>query len=85
MKKMSHIPCVACGKVPTDRAHVRSAGAGGPMNESNIIQLCRLDHRLQHSLGWNRFIEKYPNVGKKLNEMGFEIQDVFGVRKLCKK
>lgn len=75
-------PCVACGAIPTDPAHVRSVGAGGGDEHGNVIALCRQCHTRQHALGWHRFISRYPLVGEELKKFGWELVEEFGVMKL---
>lgn len=52
--------CVVCSKYGVDAHHVRSRGAGGPDAPWNVAPLCRLHHQRFHSLGLNRFTEKFP-------------------------
>jgi RNase P subunit RPR2 len=40
-------PCVVCGVVPSENAHVRSRGAGGTWQD--VVPLCRDHHREQHA------------------------------------
>ena len=40
--------CVLCGGEPTDIGHVRSRGAGGRMERSNLCALCHEDHMRTH-------------------------------------
>jgi hypothetical protein len=46
-------PCVVCGAVPSECAHVRSRGAGGTWED--VVSLCRSHHREQHNLGVETF------------------------------
>lgn len=86
-KKMSHVPCVVdrCGKTPTDKCHVRSKGSGGGNGADNRLMMCRTHHIQQHQYGWDKFISLYPAVGVLLDDMGFEVREVFGVRKLVRR
>jgi hypothetical protein len=81
----SSTPCPVCNQVPTDRAHIRSKGAGGSWADDNIIQLCRQHHSEQHQGGWIKFIEKYKTIGEVLKSKGWEVRDVLGVTKLVRK
>ena len=74
--------CVVCGQSPTDRCHIRSKGAGGPMEEWNLYLACRKHHRLQHRLGWGWFLEKHPVVWEHLEKKGWEKKVVLGLLKL---
>ena len=75
--------CQACGVYGVmDVAHIKSKGSGGGNEEWNLILLCRTHHRLQHSIGWARFVENHQNVMKILESKGWEIVDEFGVKKL---
>lgn len=65
-----------------DRAHIRSKGSGGSMDESNILFLCRICHREQHAYGWNRLVAEHPGFDKVLLDKGFEIVEEFGINKL---
>jgi RNase P subunit RPR2 len=40
-------PCVVCGVVPSENAHVRSRGAGGTWRD--VVPLCKDHHREQHA------------------------------------
>lgn len=85
MKKTSHIPCIVCGKVPTDRCHVKSVGAGGSDDDSNILNMCREHHSEQHRVGFVRFLENHKHIMRILSEKNWEIREVLGVKKLCRK
>lgn len=47
-----------CHRYPTEAAHVRSKGAGGH-DKGNVIPLCALHHREQHTIGIRSFVERY--------------------------
>jgi hypothetical protein len=75
--------CAACGAYGTmDKAHIKSVGSGG--EHDGTILLCRLDHRIQHNEGWDKFIKRYPHLKEVLSDLGWEIDDVFGIKKLRK-
>lgn len=82
MDSFHEMKCLACGFPGSDPAHVKTRGSGGDDIESNIIPLCRICHSYQHRIGWFRFFIKYPHVEQIVNEMGWEIVDEFGVKKL---
>ena len=50
-------PCVVCGSLPSENAHVRSRGAGG--GAADIVPLCMAHHREQHDAGIETFQERY--------------------------
>lgn len=77
-KEMRKTPCVACGKTPTDIAHVRSKKASGINKKWNLVSLCRTDHALQHLTGWRLFFQKYPHVKKHLENSGWEFEELMG-------
>lgn len=76
--------CLICGHGETDRAHIRSKGAGGTWEPANIISLCRPHHVQQHQIGWVRFLGLYPTVKSELYSRGWGIRDVGGIEKLVK-
>lgn len=43
--------CVACGRQPADKHHIRSRKSGGPDVEWNLIPLCREHHVMIHVKG----------------------------------
>ena len=85
-KSKNHV-CDACKKFSesTDRAHIKSRGAGGTWAAKNILTLCRPCHVFQHSKGWCAFVTAYPNVGRELELRGWQLEMVFGVMKLRRK
>ena len=86
-RKPSEIPCMVdgCNRVPTDRCHIKSAGAGGTFEESNILMMCREHHAMQHKTGWSKFLEKHPLLKRLMAKKGWEIKNIFGVDKLVSK
>ena len=75
--------CVVCRRTPTDRAHIKSRGAGGTWEDWNIMMLCRSCHITQHSIGWPEFAFRNHQVLFRLQEMGWEVAcDERGVRRL---
>lgn len=77
-------PCLICGQ-PSDPAHVRGRGAGGDDVATNVVPLCRLHHREQHQLGWSRFLDRHPSVEQRLHELGWVVENIFGVNKLVRR
>lgn len=54
--------CVnGCGR-KAQAAHIKSRGAGGDDVSGNVAPLCWLHHSEQHTLGWPRFLQRYPEV-----------------------
>lgn len=78
LKEMRLKPCLACGKSPTDISHIKSRGSGAKLNEHEVISLCRSCHAAQHSFGWGRFLEMYPEVEKEITRKGWEIDRTHG-------
>lgn len=76
--------CIICNK-PADKAHIKSKGSGGGMEKENILDLCRLHHRLQHDKGWSYMMDRYPEIKEELNKKGWEINNLFGIPKLRRK
>jgi hypothetical protein len=75
--------CEACGYTGiVDRAHIKSKGSGGSMDDCNIMLLCREHHQQQHRLGWKKFCEKYPLAMTALVERGWYFAERFGIWKL---
>lgn len=52
------LPCLVCGRRPSDAAHVRSRGAGGT-GLGNIVPLCRFHHDEQGRLGIRTFERRH--------------------------
>jgi hypothetical protein len=77
--------CAGCGGSPTDRAHIKSRGAGGGDEESNVVALCRRCHQRQHQVGWSKFMAERPAVADALDRKGWEVRDVLGVEKLVRR
>lgn len=78
--------CSACGFVGVvDRAHLKTRGAGAGWDEHEWIPLCRRHHVEQGQVGWPRFTENYARVRFLIDEMGWEIKDIFGQKKLVRK
>lgn len=62
------LPCMACGQMPTDPAHVTSVGAGGDDVAVNVMPLCRQHHTEQHSKGWSHMVKNYIGVNRWLTK-----------------
>ncbi len=77
-------PCLICGS-KADPAHIKSRGAGGADEASNLLALCRAHHTEQHAIGFVRFAEKHPKVLRALEARGWEIVELFGLKRLARK
>lgn len=84
LDEASSAPCIICF-AKADPAHIRSRGAGGDDENSNLLALCRAHHTEQHAIGFVRFTEKHPKVLKALQARGWEIVELFGIKKLARK
>lgn len=67
--------CRACGDFPTDPAHIRSKGAGGPDESFNVIALCRRHHTEQHQRGWWDFLSNKPILWFWMQSIGWQWLD----------
>jgi len=84
LKSFRNISCVLCGQ-PSEACHIQSVGAGGEDTEDNLIAFCRMHHQYQHRVGWDRMIANYPILETFLKEKGWQMQDLFGRKRLVKK
>lgn len=75
-------PCLVCGDRPSEFCHVQTYATTLKDDPSNGVQLCRRHHIEQGQIGIVTFAEKYPQYLEKVNELGFKIVEVFGVKKL---
>lgn len=76
--------CLICGQ-RADRCHIKSKGAGGGVDEENIMHLCRTHHVLQHTVGWGRLMQRFPVVEAELLKKGWVLEERFGVWKVLKR
>lgn len=53
------LPCVACGRSPSENAHQGTGGTGRKSDYTTIIPLCPRCHREQHQHGAKTFAAKY--------------------------
>lgn len=60
---LNALPCLVCGRGPSDAAHVKSRGSGGGYRD-NLVPLCREHHTEQHQIGIDTFQMKY-NIDMK--------------------
>lgn len=68
LAKVRDLPCLACGRSPSDPDHVTSRGAGGGDVADNLLSLCREHHALRHSIGWAGMFNRFPSVMKWMIE-----------------
>lgn len=79
-KALKEESCLACGQTPGDSfnpidpAHVRTFKVTQSDHPSNILSLCRRCHRFQ-SKGWKKFLNTFPKVRDRLEEMGWSIDN----------
>lgn len=68
------LPCVTCGRTPSDNAHVgpNGAGAGRKANYDQIVNLCRVCHRELHQTG--RVVQKWgTNIGVVISRPALQL------------
>jgi 5-methylcytosine-specific restriction endonuclease McrA len=77
--------CQACGKFGSlDLCHIKSRGSGGDNDQDNVLFMDRSCHKVQHQLGWVRFLERRPLAKRVLFSKGWIVILEFGVRRLKK-
>lgn len=74
---LDRLTCLICSK-PAERCHIKSRGAGGPDDDWNILYACHDHHMIQHSVGWKKYLERYPDVKRSLESKGWEITEFNG-------
>lgn len=84
---MRRFPCWACGEAPgnemnpIDPSHILTRGAGHPDAWWNVCAHCRKCHDA-FERGRMAFLEEHPRFLARLRAMGWEIETVFGKKKL---
>jgi len=68
---IKEMPCLACGKYPSDPCHIKTVKSGGPDLAINLLSLCRRHHSEQHQYGFFKFANKYPHVYDELKIKGW--------------
>jgi hypothetical protein len=63
---LDHIGCETCGASSEPPHHIRTRGAGGSDNASNLLALCVKHHRQIHDIGDERFGTKHPSLINKI-------------------
>lgn len=71
-KSYYNMKCIICNTTPCDPCHIRSWGSGAGDFVFNILSMCRKHHIQQTQWGWRKFISRYPVVGRKLKDMGWQ-------------
>lgn len=73
LKEYHDKPCLVCERTPSDPDHIRTRGAGGHDEESNIWPLCRIHHVERHAIGLALFCKRYYRAMMELKNRGIEI------------
>ena len=72
------MPCVVCGRLPSDPDHIKQRGSGGSDDTDNCWPVCRAHHTERHKIGLNSFVKRYPHVIKILLSKGWRYEDSIG-------
>lgn len=67
--------CIICGRQGCDPCHLISVGSGGPDKSWNVFAACRVHHSEQHTIGINKFAEKYWQFRNWLMANGWEYDE----------
>ena len=68
-----HLICEACTRRPAGPAHhIKSRGAGGGDDVSNLLSLCGECHTRIHTEGEGRFVLHYPRLHRKIGAIKFK-------------
>lgn len=60
VKEVKAMPCLVCKTPgPNDCDHIRTRGAGGGDEVTNLWPLCRYHHVERHSMGLKSFVERH--------------------------
>ena len=66
----THCEVKTCGIIGTAPHHIKSQGAGGPDDASNLITLCSDHHTMDggaiHRIGWRTFAHRHPELADKI-------------------
>lgn len=71
-RQVKALPCLVCGKKPSDPCHVRTYKVTQSDHPANLIPLCRAHHTEQHR-SWSEFLERHPRVRRELVRKGWQI------------
>lgn len=77
--------CLVCNTLGCDFAHIKTYATTGSDSLDNSFPLCRKHHTEQGQIGICTFILKYPKVFDYVDSLGFEVVEIFGIKKLYKK
>ena len=66
MTAVPYTYCCICARRPADSHEICTRGSGGLAEEWNQLRLCRRHHTEWHTIGWVRFVTRYPEVGAKV-------------------
>ena len=64
-----HPWCEACGEPLSEKImphHIKTRGAGGKDDETNLLRLCYRHHLDIHNLGQTRFVKLWPHLTMKI-------------------
>lgn len=78
------LPCMVCASTPCDPCHIKTYNTTREDKEDNLIPMCRRHHTMQGQKGWPYMWDNFPDLRGCLKRMGFEVQTIFGIRKLVK-
>jgi hypothetical protein len=80
LETVRSLPCLACGRTPSEAHHVTTRGAGGDDLAENLMPLCTWHHQEWH-MGIRKMLERYPSVLYWLELAGrSDILDRVGVK-----
>lgn len=77
-KAIRKMPCIGCGRGPSDCAHIKSKGSGGDNMHENVVPLCRRCHVRQHTIGWVQFFKSSASVEEALCSRGWIVVEEGG-------
>jgi len=63
---IAHQLCEICDYFADPPHHIRTRGAGGSDEASNLLSLCTAHHREAHTIGMLTFGEKYLDMREKI-------------------
>lgn len=69
-----NIPCLVCFKTPSDKAHIKTRGAGAGNEYWEMMPLCRICHIEQGTIGIVTFINKYFRVKQYIEKLGWTVE-----------
>ena len=63
----SHVGCEACHRRTNEYPHhIKTHGAGGKDDPSNLLELCKEHHCEIHTMGRTCFVEHFPHLMDKI-------------------